>query len=94
MAETARYLARPVDDLCESELWPLKPKWVKAQLHHGKFLGLGIRHGRRWLLTDDDSEQIRDRMHVKPEVLAHAHPSGLSDRSLTLRKIERAPHSG
>jgi hypothetical protein len=86
---TTRYLARPVDDLCESELWPLKPKWVKAQLHHGKFEGLGIRHGRRWLLTDDDIEQIRDRMHAKPVDLDTPHHSGLSDRSHTLRHIRR-----
>ena len=42
-------IGRPVDELCESELWPLKPRYVKHHLSRegGKFQGLGTRIGRK-----------------------------------------------
>ncbi|TYQ02018.1 UNVERIFIED_ORG: hypothetical protein L601_000800000320 [Gordonia westfalica J30] len=83
-------IGRPVDELCESELWPLKPRYVKHHLSRegGKFQGLGTRIGRRWLLSDEDVQAIKDRLHEKPrETSAPPNPSGLSPRSRFAREL-------
>lgn len=84
-------IGRPVDDLCESELWPLKPRYVKHHLSRegGRFRGLGSRVGRQWLLDEDDVQAIKDRLHEKPVDLDAPNPSGLSRHSRTARALQQ-----
>ena len=84
-------IGRPVDELCEPDgpLAPLKPRWVKHHLSSdgGKFAGIGMQYGRKWLLDDSDVAAIKQRMRERP---AEHHPSGLPPGSRTLHKIQAA----
>lgn len=73
---------KTVEQVCAELGEPFKIRYVREQLHHGTFRGIGSKHGQTWLLTDDDVVAMLDRMRVPPVDLdTPPNPSGISPRS-------------
>lgn len=82
-------LFKSLDEVCASLGPQFKVRWLREQLAHGKFRGIGHKHGRTWMLTDGDVNAIVERMAVPAHDLDLPHPSGLSPNSRKLKAALR-----